>query len=35
MASILLAAITAVRSSIREEHREAARLALADEAGLA
>jgi uncharacterized membrane protein YkvA (DUF1232 family) len=34
-ASILLAAITAVRSSIREEHREAARRALADDVGLA
>lgn len=34
-ASILLAAITAVRSSIREEHREAARRALADEAKVA
>ena len=31
-ASILLAALAAVRSSIREEHREAARRALADEA---
>jgi uncharacterized membrane protein YkvA (DUF1232 family) len=32
-ASILLAAITAVRASIREEHREAARRALAEEVG--
>ena len=34
-ASILLAALAAVRSSIHEEHREAARKALADEAELA
>ena len=32
-ASILMAAFAAVRSSIREEHREAARRALAEEAG--
>ena len=31
-ASILMAAIAAVRSSIRDEHREAARRALAEEA---
>jgi uncharacterized membrane protein YkvA (DUF1232 family) len=31
-ASVLMAALAAVRSSIREEHREAARRALADEA---
>ena len=31
-ASILMAALAAVRSSIRDEHREAARRALADEA---
>jgi uncharacterized membrane protein YkvA (DUF1232 family) len=30
-ASVLMAALAAVRSSIREEHREAARRALADE----
>ena len=33
--SILLAALAAVRSSIREEHREAARRALADDPDLA
>ena len=32
-ASILMAAFAAVRSSIREEHREAARRALAEETG--
>jgi uncharacterized membrane protein YkvA (DUF1232 family) len=34
-ASVLLAAIAAVRGSIRKEHREAARRALAEGAGLA